>query len=264
MNKTILLTGATDGIGLETAKMFVSQGHTLLLHGRNKQKLETTKQLLLAINKDASIELFQADFSSLEDVKKMVEEVKQKHTTIDIIINNAGVYVVNEADAYTIDGLDVRFSVNTVAPYLLTEGLLSLLNETSRVVNLSSAAQSPLNYEALTTKGRISQSDAYAQSKLGITMWTMSLSEIYPNGPLFVSVNPKSFLGSKMVKEAYGHEGYDLQIGADILYRAALSKEFEGKSGAYYDNDYQMFDEPHPYAMNQNNRLKLMEYLHQL
>ncbi|WP_249029337.1 SDR family NAD(P)-dependent oxidoreductase [Tannockella kyphosi] len=264
MKKTTLLTGATDGIGLEAAKMFVQDGHILLLHGRNKEKLEKTKETLLSINKEAQIYLYQAYFSSLSQVKKMIEEIKENHTTIDVLINNAGIFVVKPEDSFTQDGLDIRFSVNTVAPYLITSGLLCLLWDDSRVVNLSSAAQAPLNYQALTNPNEISDSEAYAQSKLAITMMTMAMSEQYPNGPTFIAVNPKSFLGSKMVKEAYGQEGFDIQIGADIIYRASLSSEFQGASGKYYDNDYQMFDDPHRYAMNKENRLKLMEYLHQL
>ncbi|MDC7218148.1 MAG: SDR family NAD(P)-dependent oxidoreductase, partial [Spirochaetales bacterium] len=151
----------------------------------------------------------------------------------------------------TPDNLDLRFAVNTIAPYLLTKKLLPLLGNSGRVVNLSSAAQAPLNPQDL--KGVSGQSDgmAYAQSKLALTMWTAAMAEsLGYEGPMIVAVNPASMLGSKMVKEAYGVDGADLRIGADILCRAALSDEFADASGKYFDNDSGKFSSPHPDAMN--------------
>ncbi|MFP3422593.1 SDR family NAD(P)-dependent oxidoreductase, partial [Bacillus sp. SIMBA_161] len=83
----------------------------------------------------------------------------------------------NANDAVTEDGLDIRFAVNTVAPYLLTKSLLPLMNESGRIINLSSAAQQPLDMEALMGQKRISDGQAYAQSKLGLTMWSTELSK---------------------------------------------------------------------------------------
>ncbi|MEM6266571.1 MAG: oxidoreductase, partial [Pseudomonadota bacterium] len=78
-------------------------------------------------------------------------------------------------------------------------------------------------------------------------------------GPAMIAVNPASFLGSKMVKEAYGRAGHDLGIGADILTRAALSDEFSGASGRYYDNDRQAFFSPHPDAMSHAKNAALIQ-----
>jgi NAD(P)-dependent dehydrogenase (short-subunit alcohol dehydrogenase family) len=89
--------------------------------------------------------------------------------------------------------------------------------------------------------------DAYAQSKLGITMWTRHMAEeLGQAGPMVVAVNPGSLLASKMVKEGFGVAGSDLSIGADILTRAALSDEFAAASGRYFDNDAKRFAPPHP------------------
>lgn len=121
----------------------------------------------------------------------------------------------------------------------------------SRVVNLSSAAQAPLDPGALSGVSPLDDGMVYAQSKLALTMWSRHLAEEFGDkGPAVIAVNPKSFLGSKMVKEAYGVAGSDLNIGADILCRAALSEEFADASGRYFDNDTGRFASPHPDAMD--------------
>lgn len=94
MKKVILVTGATDGIGLVTAKSLAADGHTVLLHGRNGSKLDIAKAQLLYINPGADIETYQADLSVLGEVKALGQQILEKHRQLDVLINNAGVYVV--------------------------------------------------------------------------------------------------------------------------------------------------------------------------
>lgn len=254
MTKKILVTGATDGIGLETAKKLVAQGHQVLLHGRNQAKLATAETMLANLRQeagaDAVIESFVADLSVMSDVVQLANDIAQKHSTIDVVINNAGVFTTPQRE--TADGLDVRFAVNTIAPYLLTKHLMPLLGAESRVVNLSSAAQSPVDVSALAGNGQLSDGAAYAQSKLALTMWSRVMGlALKETGPMIVSINPASMLGSKMVKDAYGVAGGDLTIGADILCLAALSDDFAGAFGLYFDNDIGQFSQPHPDALNE-------------
>lgn len=247
--KTILLTGATDGIGLATARMLVAKGHTVLLHGRSPEKLEKVEQMLSELPGGGQVKSYVADLSRMIDVKNLVKSVTEDFSAIDVLINNAGVYNIN--NALSPDGLDTRFVVNTISPYLLTKGLLPLLGASGRVVNLSSAAQAPLMPESLRVPSNDSDGMVYAQSKLALTMWTRSMSEsLKDDGPMIVAVNPKSMLGSKMVKEAYGVNGADLNLGADILCRASLSDEFANAFGQYFDNDIGRFSSPHPDALD--------------
>ncbi|MDQ8190305.1 SDR family NAD(P)-dependent oxidoreductase [Roseibacillus persicicus] len=255
MKKTILITGSTDGIGLATARQLQQEGHEVLLHGRNPNKLEKLKSELGLVG-------FVADFSKFEDVRSLADSVIA-HGPLDIVINNAG--VLRMADARTESGLDARFVVNTLAPYLLTRSLLPVLAKDGRVVNLSSAAQAPVNLRALQGEGELSDSEAYAQSKLALTMWSRHLAdELGPDGPVIVAVNPKSFLGSKMVKDAYGVDGSDLSVGADILARAALSDEFAGATGLYFDNDIGRFSQPHPDALDTRKNARLVKTIEQM
>lgn len=262
MKKTILLTGATDGIGLETATMLADKGHTLLLHGRSQEKLTQMKAKLEANHPTADITVFQADFSDLSQVRRMAQEVQGKVSSLDVLINNAGVFVVDERKP-TVDGLDIRFAVNTVAPYVLTKALLPLMDETGRVVNLSSAAQAPVDLAALSSGRVLEHSQAYAQSKLALILWGLEVANLHPPGPSVLAVNPKSFLGSKMVRKAYGRQGYDLKIGGELLVNAALSPAFAQVNGQYFDNDAGVFAQPHPQAKDVEHRRRLVEILEQ-
>ncbi|KAJ8613883.1 hypothetical protein CTAYLR_008688 [Chrysophaeum taylorii] len=232
--KTILVTGATDGIGLETARALVAAGHHVLVHGRNPKKLRD-------VETELKVESFVCDLSRPRDVEAFADAVAAKHS-LDVLINNAGVF--QTSNARTPDGLDARFAVNALAPVILARRLPA-----RRVVSLSSAAQAPVDLEALAGRKHLGAFDAYAQSKLALTMWNRFAAEKHPD-TVFVAVNPGSMLGTKMVKEAYGVPGGDLRIGADILVRAALDDEFANASGQYYDNDARRFSKPHPHALD--------------
>jgi NAD(P)-dependent dehydrogenase (short-subunit alcohol dehydrogenase family) len=251
MTKTILITGATDGIGLLTAKLLVQQGHKVLLHGRSEAKLAQA-----AIEVGGSSETYQADLSRLEDVESLAAEVMEKHDKLDVLINNAGVLKTPVTKASS--GRDIRFEVNTIAPYILTHRLLPIIPKHGRIVNVSSAAQAPVDIAALKGQRSLPDMQAYAQSKLAITTWSAAMAEELPNGPLVVSVNPGSLLASKMVKEGFGVPGKDLGIGADILIRAALAKEFSEASGKYFDNDSGAFATPHPAAQDSKQVAAIM------
>lgn len=259
MQKTILVTGATDGIGLATARMLVSKGHHVLLHGRNSAKLKGVEEELKGLPGCESVESFVADLSLMSEVKTLAKAIIERHSHLDVLINNAGVFRVS--DPITQDGLDVRFAVNTIAPYLLTQRLLPLLGPAGRIINLSSAAQSPVDVEALI--GGVLLSDdftAYAQSKLALTMWSRSLAlSLKDQGPAIIAVNPGSMLASKMVKEGFGVAGGDIGIGAEILTRAALADEFANASGLYFDNDSGKFASPHVDTLNTEKSAGVMK-----
>lgn len=247
MKKIIVLTGATDGIGLQTARSLARQSHHLLLHGRNPTKLDAVVPEISALPGAGPVERYLADLSRMEEVESMAKAITEAHERIDVLINNAGVFKVR--DPRTSEGLDVRFVVNTLAPYLLTRRLLARMNGAGRVINLSSAAQAPVSPDALAGRARLGDMDAYAQSKLAITMWSRHLADdLGERGPAIVAVNPGSMLGTNMVKAAFGVSGNDVAIGADILVRASLSEEFAGATGKYYDNDAKRFGPPHPDA----------------
>lgn len=256
--KTILITGATDGIGLATTQMLVSLGHRILLHGRNQKKLDQVIQSLGSTYPDAKVEAFVADLSSMTEIESLANSVLEQHDSLDVLINNAGVFKV--PNPMTSEGLDLRFVVNSIAPYLLTKRLLPNLGKNGRVINLSSAAQSPVDVEEMRGNRRLSDGEAYAQSKLALTMWSRHLAiSLGENDSVIIAVNPGSLLGSKMVKEAYGVSGKDIQIGADILTRAAVSDEFASASGKYFDNDTGQFAAPHADSLDEEKCREIID-----
>lgn len=93
--KRILITGATDGIGFETAKMLAEKGHHLMLHGRNREQLERVKSEVLEINPTIAVSVYRADFSKLSSVREMADSILQEGKKIDVLINNAGLFVVD-------------------------------------------------------------------------------------------------------------------------------------------------------------------------
>ncbi len=248
MKKVILLTGATDGIGKLTATKLVEAGHQVLVHGRSEEKLASTIAMLEALPGTGSVDSFRADLSEVSGVRQLAADVAAKHNHLDALVNNAG--ILKSPITITTDGIDIRFAVNTIAPYLLAKQLLPTLGESSRVVNVSSAAQAPFNANEIIDKSAMAEMDAYAKSKLAIIMWGNSLASKHPNGPAYIAVNPGSLLASKMVKEGFGIDGKSLDIGADILCSAALDDSFSSASGKYFDNDSGAFANPHADAMD--------------
>jgi len=234
-SKIILITGATDGIGLETARKLKSLGHQLIVHGRSAEKLEK-----VAAELDA--DSVRADLSNLSKVREMADSLLEKYDKIDVLINNAG--VLKTPNTITDEGYDIRYVVNTFAPYLLTKKLLPLLKN-GRIINLSSAAQASVDFEAMLGKVKMTDFEAYAQSKLAITMWSRYLAhQLKDEDTTVIAVNPASLLGTKMVKEGFNTNGNDINIGVNILTSLSLDEEHLNHSGEYYDNDNQRYAPP--------------------
>lgn len=230
MTKTILITGSTDGIGFLTAKTLADKGHNVILHGRSVDKLTSAAQQL-----GGDVATYQADLSSLEETARFAEAVIANHDRIDVLINNAGVF--KTPSTILPNGQDVRFVVNTLAPHVLTKALLPIIPSDGRIINLSSAAQAPVDLVALAGDKHLDDMGAYAQSKRGIALWSAQMAATHSDGPVFIAVNPGSLLASKMVKEGFGVAGNDLRIGSDILCRLSLDDDFADASGRYWDND---------------------------
>ena len=294
MKKTILITGSTDGIGKLAAIKLAQLGHNIYLHGRDTNKLtDVIAEVKIAAtqaNQQVDVDGFVADFSSLTDVQHMADAVTSKFTAagidLDVLINNAGVFKV--ANAQTETGFDVRFVVNYFAPYLLTQALLPLMsasavkesNDTlsdsmpARIINLSSAAQQVVSPQAMAGDIKLSDQDAYAQSKLALTMWSMALAEQVASDNInVIAVNPGSLLNTRMANEAYGQHWSPADKGADILVALAIADEFVSETGRYFDNDIKdgehgdergEFGTPHSDALNKTAIAKLMQHTQQI
>lgn len=261
MSRTIMITGSTDGIGLHAARTFAELGHRVVLHGRGQDKLEAAKYDVETVQPGAVAAALNADLSDLHHVLQLADQVCE--LGVDILINNAGVLKTPAVERA--DGLDIRFVVNTLAPYVLTKKVLPTLSADSRVINLSSAAQSPVSLEAMAGREQLGEMPAYAQSKLALTMWTNHLSDqLNDAGPVVLSVNPGSLLGTKMVKEGFGTPGKDISIGVEALRKTALDEEFVTLSGCYFDQDAGRVNDPHPDALDKTKNAALVDAMDKL
>lgn len=251
MKKSILITGSTDGIGKLAALKMAREGHHIFLHGRNPEKLKGVISELKNESGNDNIDGFVADFSDLNEVKKMSDEINNKIATLDVLINNAGVFKLSQP--LTKDGIDIRMVVNYFAPYLLTKSILEKLKASteSRIINLSSAAQGSVSMQLLDGNIQVSDQDAYAQSKLAILMWSFYLAKQEP-GISVVALNPGSLLNTNMVREAYGKFWSSADKGADIIYDLALATSGNEIDGKYFDNDRGSFGPAHPDAYDSN------------
>ncbi len=255
---TILVTGATDGLGLASAQHLADQGHRVVLHGRDPARLDRARHAVETLHPDAVAACELADLADLEQVDRLAGAVTG--LGIDVLVNNAG--VLRTESPVTVAGLDVRFVVNTLAPYRLTRLLLASLPVDGRVVNLSSAAQAPVDLDALSGGHALAPMAAYAQSKLALTMWSRHLAdEVGPHGPAVIAVNPGSLLATKMVREGFGVAGSDLGVGAAVVARAAVGDEFAHATGRYFDNDSGAFAPPHPDALDARKNAVLVDAL---
>lgn len=258
MTKTILITGSTDGIGKLAALKMARDGHRLYLHGRNSDKLNAVIADLKKETGNGGIDGFVADFSNLHEVKKMADDINEKIDAIDVLINNAGVF--KSPQVLTKEGIDIRIVVNYYAPYLLTNKIIDKLRGSSkaRIINLSSAAQSSVSLELLDGNSKVSDQEAYAQSKLAILLWSFYLAKQEPTISV-VALNPGSLLDTNMVREAYGKFWSSADKGANIIYDLALVKNSEDINGKYFDNDKGGFGPAHSDAYSDKIIHELIE-----
>lgn len=264
--KTILITGSTDGIGKLAAIKLAKEGHAIYLHGRNAQKLEQVITEVKSESGNNNISGFLADLSDLTETKRLAKKVATDLPKLDVLINNAGIFI-SSVDKTAAD-FDIRFAVNYFAPYILTNGLLPLLKQSDapRIINLSSAAQATVSLDALAGRAPIGVQNAYAQSKLALTMWSFYLAKT-EDKITTIAVNPGSLLNTSMAKEAYGQHWSSAGKGANVLYQLAVSDQFVHDSGKYFDNDLSPkegielgdFNRAHPDAYDDNKIKELVD-----
>ena len=223
----------------------------MYIHGRNADKLQRVIAEIKELSTNNNINGFVADFTDLAAVRQMAQQINAELPQLDALVNNAGVY--NSSISHNKDGYDIRFVVNFFAPYLLTNSLTPLLQKgnKARIINLSSAAQASVMLNVLTGETKVSAQDAYAQSKLALTMWSFYLTNKLQDTNV-IAVNPGSLLNTNMVKEAFGKFWSPAEKGGNIIYDLAVSDEYKNVTGKYFDNDkgnpIGTFGEAHPDA----------------
>jgi NAD(P)-dependent dehydrogenase (short-subunit alcohol dehydrogenase family) len=193
----VLITGATDGLGRGLAQALDADGHTVLVHGRSQERIAAT---LAELGGDARS--YRADLSSLAEVRRLAEEVLADEGHLDVLVNNAGIGGGDGSREESADGHELRFAVNYLAGYLLTRRLLDLLRRSapSRIVNVSSAGQAPIDFDDVMLEHGYDDTQAYCQSKLAQIMFTFDLAqELAGDGVAATCLHPATFMPTKMV-----------------------------------------------------------------
>ena len=234
--QTILITGATDGIGKLTALKLAEQNARLILHGRNPEKLDKVINEISSDSGNNNINSIVADFSSLEEVKQMAEKVLNDYLKLDVLINNAGAGFSDPR--YSKDGYELRLQVNYLAPFLLTQKLLPLLKNASpsRIVNVSSAGQYKVNFDDIMLEKSFNTATAYSQSKLALIMYTFELAEKLKDENVAVNaLHPGTYLDTNMVRNSGITPWGEPETGADAVSYLAVSGSLDGITGKYFN-----------------------------
>ncbi len=238
--QTIFISGATDGLGKMLASRLAGKGAFLLLHGRSREKGEAVVEELKKSSGNNKIEYYNADLSSLKSILALSEELSSKHNNIDLLINNAAIGGGPKSAAereFSRDGYELRFAVNYLAQVLMTQQLLPLVKEKgSRIVNVSSIGQSPVNFEDIMMEHDYDGYKAYTQSKLALIMYTFDLAEeLKGKGITVNAMHPATLMNTNMVEEHFGRTMATVEEGTDALEYVAASPELDGVTGEYFD-----------------------------
>ncbi len=259
--KVILITGSTDGLGKLVALHLAKDGATVLLHGRDKKKGNEILNDIRRISGDDKSEYFNADLSSLKQVKSLAAEVTERHQHIDIFINNAGIGggpKVNQGRELSVDGYELRFAVNYLATFLLTREMLPVLkNNGTRIINVASVGQEPINFDDVMLEHHYDGFRAYRQSKLAMIMFTFDLaSELKDTGITVNAMHPASLMNTKMVLEYFGRSMTTVEEGAEALEYLAVSPEITNVTGTYFEGKRQAKANPQAYDSEARKKLK--------
>jgi NAD(P)-dependent dehydrogenase (short-subunit alcohol dehydrogenase family) len=260
--QVIMVTGATDGLGLALATELAGRGATLLLHGRDEVRLADTVERIRAENANEKLRTYLADFSSLDEVGEMAERIERDHGRIDVLVNNAGIGTTLPGDGVRMesrDGHELRFAVNYLAHFLLTRRLESLIvrSAPARIVNVSSAGQAPIDFDDVMLERAYDGVQAYCQSKLAQVMLTFDLAEELRDAGVTVNcLHPASYMPTKIVMHARGSAVSTLEEGRDATMRLAADAALDGVTGRYFNGQSEARAHPQAYDPDARRRLR--------
>lgn len=240
-DRTILITGATDGLGRALAHRLAEDGATLILHGRDRNRLESTADGIRDAHRVPRPRTVLADLAELAQVRRLAADVRAATDRLDVLVSNAGVGG-GEPDGRnrrtSLDGYELRFAVNYLAGFLLTAELLPLLRRSApaRIVNVASIGQHPIDFDDIMLERGYTGMRAYGQSKLAQIMSGFSVSERVPATEVTVnSLHPATFMPTKMVLAEIGHHIDSLEDGVAATYRLVSDPALAGTTGRFFD-----------------------------
>jgi NAD(P)-dependent dehydrogenase (short-subunit alcohol dehydrogenase family) len=234
--QVILVTGSTGGLGREVARRLAAGGAHVIVHGRNRERGEALVREIEAAG-EGSARFYAADLASIDEVRSFAETILNDYDRLDVLVNNAGIWLNRSNERQlSADGHELHFAVNYLAGYALTHLLLPRLLDSApaRIVNVASAAQTPIDFDDPMLENGYSAGRAYAQSKLAQVLFTVDLAQaLEGTGVIVTAVHPATLMDTPMVREAGVRARSSVGEGADAVMQLVTAPGIS--SGDYYD-----------------------------
>jgi NAD(P)-dependent dehydrogenase (short-subunit alcohol dehydrogenase family) len=256
--QSLLVTGATAGLGKELASELARRGATVFVHGRSQERVDAAIDDIAYASGSDRLVGYIADLSSLAAVRRLAEEVSSRGD-LHALVNNAGVAVPERRESK--DGYELTFAVNYLAPYLLTRLLLADLRRTgsARIVNVASIGQAPVRFDDVMLEREYDMQLAYSQSKLALVSFTFELAQRLQaedqTGVTVTALHPATLMPTNLVRDTFGRTVDTLEEGVNATLRLVIDPELDGVSGVYFDRVQEASADPQAYDPQARRRL---------
>ncbi|MFP3947198.1 MAG: SDR family NAD(P)-dependent oxidoreductase [Gemmatimonadota bacterium] len=234
--RVILVTGSTSGLGREVALRLGAEGEHVIVHGRDDER---GREVMEEIDQGpGSARFYRADLASFAEVRELARAILRDYDRLDVLVNNAGIGSSSpEGRHVSQDGHELRFQVNYLSGFLLTRMLLPLIRESApaRIVNVSSLAQTAIDFDDVMLEDDYSGSRAYAQSKLAQVLFTFELDQRLgeDSGITVNALHPATYMDTRMVRAAGVEPRSTVDEGARAVLNLVSSAEVG--SGRFFD-----------------------------
>jgi NAD(P)-dependent dehydrogenase (short-subunit alcohol dehydrogenase family) len=260
--KTVLITGSTDGVGRYVATRLAADGASVLIHGRDASRARALVGEIKRSGHAAPV-FYQADLSSLADTRRLADAILADHKRLDVFVSNAGIGSQNEGPGRqtSADGHELRFAVNYLSGFLLACRLLPLLKAAapSRIVNVASLGQHPIDFDDVMITKNYSGSRAYAQSKLAQIMFTVDLAEeLKDSGVTVNSLHPATYMNTTMVRAGGITPITTVEQGGAAILHLVSGDDVAGKSGLFFNGMNEAKANPQAYDVAARQRLRAL------
>jgi retinol dehydrogenase-14 len=241
--KTIIVTGSNSGIGKEAALNLANSGHCVLMLCRDSEKSKQAQKEIITQSGNENVVLLAVDLSDARSIRTVVEKINSQYPVIDVLVNNAGLYKVKREE--TVNGVEMMLAVNFLAPFMLSEMLLSNLQASGngRIINVSSELykNGSINFDDLMLKTRYKVGDAYANSKLAAVLYTIELAKRTRDQGIIVNALHPGVLATNAFRD---YPDFIMKIvslflekpqkGGERIARLAISDEVQNVTGRYF------------------------------
>jgi NAD(P)-dependent dehydrogenase (short-subunit alcohol dehydrogenase family) len=260
--KTVLITGSTDGVGRYVATELAAAGARVLIHGRDATRAVALIDEIVRAGHPGPT-FYQADLAALAGVRRLADAVSADHAKLDVFVSNAGIGSQNGGPARQTsqDGHELRFAVNYLAGFALAHQLLPLLKAAapSRIVNVASLGQHPIDFDDIMITRNYSGSRAYAQSKLAQIMFTIDLAEqLQGSGVTVNALHPATYMNTTMVRAGGITPASTVEEGGEAILHLIAGDDVIGKSGLFFNGLREARANPQAYDTAARQRLRAL------